>query len=117
MTKYNVFVVTPSNLESTIDRLNEISLNNPDFNPLLKPHQYMHKLHKDYLRPLLNNEYSMFEFKKVLKDLSQLDSSLKVSNQVLSAYLKENGFAPTKVKANKFGSLITLWKHQNNKLC
>lgn len=117
MSKYNVFVVSPENLEATLDKINQMSVNNPDFNPMLKPYQYMHKLHKDYLKPLLDNEYSMFEFKKVLNQLSELDPNLKVSNQVLSAYLKHNGFAPIKVKANKFGSLTTLWKHQNNKLC
>ena len=118
MSKYNVFVVKPENLEDTIDALNEISSRDPNFNPLLKPYQYLIKEHKSYLNTnYLNNKASILRFDTLKEELQVNHPSKKVNNQVLSAYLKHKGFHSFKVKLCEANSYLTLWKHTDNTLC
>lgn len=118
MSKYNVFIVKSENLEDTIDTLNEISAKDPNFNPLLKPYQYMHKEHKDYLNiNYLQNKASILRFDTLKEELKLNHPSKKVNNQVLSAYLKHKGFHSFKVKVCAANNYLTLWKHTDNILC
>ena len=84
MSKYNVFVVKPENLEDTIDMLNQISAQDPDFNPLLKPYQYMDKEHKGYLNnTYLDNKSAILRFDTLKQELKLNHPSKKGSGSYL----------------------------------
>lgn len=115
MSKYNVFIVAQDRSEDLINQLNSLSKTNPNFKPLLRPHEYMSEEHKNYLKPILQRENSLLQFNKLKQDLKNNTSDSSVNNETLSAYLKHQGYASFQVKFNN--SLITLWKHKNNNLC
>lgn len=117
MSKYNVFIVDRVRSEDLIDALNEVARKHADFNPLLKPHEYLAKEHKEYLKPLLTNNSIILRFNQLKTLLTTETSVNKVNNEVLSAYLKQNGFHPFKVQELSSKSQYTLWKHQDNILC
>ena len=118
MSKYNVFIVESKDLEDTINAINKISDQDPNFNPLLKPYQYMHKEHKDYLcSNYLHNKASILRFDILKQELKLNHPSKTVNNQVLSAYLKHKGFHSFKVKVCDANNYLTFWKHTDNNLC
>jgi len=115
--KYNVFIVNSENIEETVDALNELRSRNPDFNPLMKPHQYMHKCHKNYLKRYLDNKQSILRFDMLKNELLLNDPTKKVSNEVLSAYLKHKGFNKFFVKTCEGNHKLVFWKHAENNIC
>lgn len=117
MSKYNVFIVNSENIEETVDALNELRSRDPDFNPLMRPHQYLHKSHKDYLKRHLDNKQSILRFDMLKNELQLNDPTKKVNNEVLAAYLKHKGFSKFTVKTCKGNSVLTLWKHTDNHIC
>ena len=111
-TVYNVFVQEPT--EKIADHLNAISSVDPTFKPLLPTHFYVTKQQKlfinNYIRP-----NTIFRFFHLKESLHRAFPDLKISTQILSAYLKYKGYTKVNLTSSNRKNLI-FWKHKDLEL-
>lgn len=111
-TVYNVFVKNPT--ERIADQLNEITSLDPTFKPLLPSHLYVTKQQKEFINNYIQPDV-IFRFYDLKKMLHKIFPKLKISTQVLSAYLDYKGY--TKVSLiSQNEKRLTFWKHKDLKL-
>ena len=109
MPKYNIFVVSPNDVNSLIS-----ALENPASNkPLLPTHEYLADTHKVEVDRLTSSTKMMFRFADLKEHLLSVENT-PVNNQVLSAYLRESGYSKERLRAVGHNSQITVWKHNKN---
>jgi len=115
MSKYNIFVVSPSDVSSVLHQLE-----NPDLPKTSRvsskkaTHECLADSHLVELSRLVLSAKMMFHFDDLKSHLTRVEN-LPVHNQALSAYLKHNGYTPSKVKDLKTNSTTTLWKHNKSR--
>jgi hypothetical protein len=122
MSKYNIFVVSPSNLSSVIKDLETPQVDNHSISDSTATsdiskatHQCLAHSHKIELARLIQSSKVIFKFYDLKQHLRQIED-LPVHSQALSAYLYKNNYVPQKIKNLKGSSATTLWKHKNNSL-
>ena len=112
MSKYNIFVVSPKDVSSVLRNLEKID--KPQSFNSRPTHECLADSHINELNRLTLSAKAMFRFDDLKSHLASVEN-LPVHNQALSAYLKKNGYSPSKVRELNSSSTVTVWKHSNNR--
>lgn len=126
MSKYNIFVVSPSDLPAVVNQLEvstnpkvkssktSVSFSQPE-STAIPTHECLAYSHKVELNNLTKSAKMMFKFHDLKRHLTDIQD-LPIHNQALSAYLRKNNYHTLKIKDPSANTVITVWKHKTNKL-